>query len=330
MCFWGKKVIELKNATIAKNFINILRGPLKNMLALVLLCVILSLLTPKFLTASNLINVARQTSLNAIMALGASFVILTGGIDLSLGSVLAFSSVVTAGMLVQGTPTPIAILVGLSLGVFIGFLSGLIVAKLNVAPFITTLAMMTIGRGATKVFTEGKPITGLGNTFTFIGTGYVGPIPMPVIIMIIVFVSAWYVQNQTSYGRYIFAIGGNEEATRLSGVSTNLIKMSTYAISGMLAALSGLIIAARLDSAQPVAGDGAELDAIAAVVIGGVSLSGGKGRTSGVLIGALIIGVLNNGQNLLNVSPFYQQIVKGIVILIAVILDTLAKKKQAS
>ncbi|MHC1772489.1 MAG: ribose ABC transporter permease [Flexilinea sp.] len=324
--------MELINSMMSKSkiYINLSRiiDSTKNVLALVVLCVLLSILTPKFFTESNILNVLRQTSINAIMAIGVSFVILTGGIDLSVGSVLAFSAAIAAGQIKQDVNFIVAIIAGLIVGAIIGGISGIIVAKIKVAPFITTLAMMTIGRGATRVYTTGKPITGLGDSFAKIGAGYIGDLPIPVLITLIVFLIAWYIQNQTRFGRYVYAIGGNEEATRLSGVNVDRIKISVYAISGMMAALSGLIISARLDSAQPVAGDGAELDAIAAVVIGGVSLSGGKGSALGVLIGALIIGVLNNGQNLLNVSPFYQQIVKGLVILIAVIIDSYTKKSK--
>lgn len=294
---------------------------LKTLLGLLILVVLLSILTPRFLSVSNLTNVLRQTSINAIIAIGLTYVILTGGIDLSVGSIFALSSAVTAGLLVANVPVFIAISAGLLLGVLVGMLNGLLVTKGKVPPFIATLAMMTIIRGATLVYTGGQPITGLGDAFYWIGNGYIWIIPVPVILTVVVFAVGYYLLSQFKIGRYIFAIGGNEEASRLSGINTKYVKTIVYAISGLLAALSGIIIASRLNSAQPTAGQGAELDAIAAVVLGGTSLSGGQGGISGTIIGALIIGVLNNGLNLLNVSPFYQAIVKGVVILIAILID---------
>jgi ribose transport system permease protein len=298
---------------------------LKTLLGLIILVVLLSVLSPRFLSVSNLTNVLRQTSINAIIASGMTFVILTGGIDLSVGSIFAFASALTAGMLVNKVPAGLAIIMGLVMGAIAGTINGLFITRGRIPPFIATLATMTIFRGATLVYTNGEPITGLGEGFYWIGNKYVSIFPIPVIITIVVFLVSYYVLSQLKMGRYIFAIGGNEEASRLSGISTRNVKTSVYAISGMLAALSGIIITSRLNSAQPTAGSGAELDAIAAVVLGGTSLSGGQGGISGTIVGALIIGVLNNGLNLLNVSPFYQQIVKGIVILIAILLDSSEK-----
>lgn len=305
------------NKTINKQLIYKLRS----LIGLVGLTILLSILTPSFLTFSNFTNILRQTSLNAIIAVGMTFVILTGGIDLSVGSIFAFSSAVAAGILANGGSVIFAVLVGLGVGTILGVINGTIITTGKVAPFISTLAMMTILRGATLVYTDGQPITGLGDKFYYIGGGYLGNIPIPVIITFVVVAAGYYILSQTKTGRHIYAVGGNEEATRLSGIDTRYIKVIVYGISGLLAALSGIIIASRLNSAQPTAGQGAELDAIAAVVLGGTSLAGGQGSIIGTLIGALIIGFLNNGLNLLNVSPFYQLFVKGIVILIAILLD---------
>lgn len=293
----------------------------KTLIGLIGLAIILSILSPRFLTFSNLTNIFRQTSVNAIISVGMTFVILTGGIDLSVGSIFAFASAVTAGLLIKGAPVLVAIPVGLVIGTISGLFNGMVITKGKVPPFISTLAMMTILRGATLVYTKGQPITGLGDAFDYIGGGYIGVFPVPVIITLIVFGTGYYILSQYKIGRYIYALGGNEEAAKLSGINTNYIKNVCYGISGLLSALSGIIIASRLNSAQPTAGQGAELDAIAAVVLGGTSLSGGRGGVVGTLIGALIIGLLNNGLNLLNVSPFYQLIAKGMVILIAILLD---------
>lgn len=293
----------------------------RTLIGLLLLVVFLSILSPRFLTVANLTNVFRQTSVNMIIAIGMTFVILTGGIDLSVGSIFALSGALTAGMMVAGIPAFAAIILGMVLGGIMGACNGFLIAKGKVPAFIATLAMMTILRGATLVYTNGQPITGLGDDFYGIGNGYLLNIPIPVIVTGIVIILSYYLLFQYKIGRYIFALGGNEEASRLSGINTKGIKMLVYSISGILSALSGIIITSRLDSAQPTAGQGAELDAIAAVVLGGTSLSGGQGGVAGTVIGALIIGFLNNGLNLLNVSPFYQSIVKGIVILIAVLID---------
>lgn len=294
---------------------------LRTLLGLLILVVLLSILSPRFLSVSNFTNVLRQTSINAIIAVGLTFVILTGGIDLSVGSIFAFSSAITAGLIVAQVPAGIAIIIGLLVGAVVGMFNGVLITRGKVPPFIATLATMTIMRGATLVYSNGEPITGLGESFYWIGNKYVGVFPVPVVLTVVVFIIAYYILTQIKLGRYVYAIGGNEEASRLSGINTRRVKTIVYAISGLLAALSGIIITSRLNSAQPTAGQGAELDAIAAVVLGGTSLSGGQGGITGTIIGALIIGILNNGLNLLNVSPFFQLIVKGVVILIAILLD---------
>jgi ribose/xylose/arabinose/galactoside ABC-type transport system permease subunit len=290
-------------------------------LAFALLVVALSILSSSFLTVSNILNVARQVSINAIIAAGMTFVILTGGIDLSVGSVLAFSGAIIAGLLSTGRPVVLAILAGLTVGGLLGLVNGLIISRGKVQPFIATLAMLTIARGATLVYTDGRPITGLPDAFVWLGAGEVGQVPVPVIIMALVFALCYIVLTRTVLGRYVYAIGGNEEAARLSGVNVTFYKTLVYVISGVLSTTSAIILTARLNSAQPTAGSGFELDAIAAVVLGGTTLAGGEGGIGGTLLGAFIIGVLNNGLNLLNVSSFYQQVVKGVVILLAVLLD---------
>ncbi|MGG0795108.1 ribose ABC transporter permease [Brevibacillus laterosporus] len=293
-------------------------GPL---LGLFLLVIILSIVSSDFLTVSNIFNVLRQVSINALIAFGMTFVILTGGIDLSVGSTLALSSALSAGLMASGGDPFLAIVVGLLAGLVMGAFNGILVAKGNVAPFIATLATMTVFRGLTLVYTEGKPITGLPDTFGLVGKSFFLQIPMPVIWMLLSFVALYFILKHTTFGRHVYALGSNEEATRLSGVSTTKVKIWVYSISGLFASLAGIILTSRLNSAQPTAGTSYELDAIAAVVLGGTSLSGGKGWIVGTLIGAMIIGVLNNGLNLLNVSSFYQLVAKGAVILIAVLLD---------
>ncbi len=292
-------------------------------LGLILLIVIVSVLNPSFLEPLNILNLLRQVSINALIAFGMTFVILTGGIDLSVGAILALSSALTAGMIVSGVDPILAIFIGCILGGLMGIVNGLFITKGKMAPFIVTLATMTIFRGLTLVYTGGNPITGLGENelFQLFGRGYFLGIPVPAITMMITFIVLYIVLHKTPFGRKTYAIGGNEKAALISGIKVPRVKVMIYGLSGMLAALAGAILTSRLNSAQPTAGTSYELDAIAAVVLGGTSLAGGKGRIVGTLIGALIIGTLNNGLNLLGVSSFYQMVVKGIVILFAVLLD---------
>ncbi|MFX0557780.1 ABC transporter permease [Maribacter sp. CXY002] len=304
----------------------------QSIIALVVLCIVLTLLSDKFLTPENGWNIMRQISINVCISVGMTLVILTKGIDLSVGSMLAFAGAITAGLLKNGIEIPSlnvfigftvfgAILAGLVMGGALGTFNGWMITKFKVPPFVATLAMLTIARGATMLWTGGFPITGFGEGFAFIGTGWFLGIPMPVWITAIVVIFAIVLTNKTVFGRHIYAIGGNESAARLSGININKVKIWVYAIAGILAAVGGIILTSRLDSAQPNAGMSYELDSIAAVVIGGTSLSGGRGSIMGTVQGALIIGVLNSGLVLLNVSPFWQQIIKGFVILIAVIMD---------
>lgn len=295
-------------------------GPL---LGLIILIVIVTILNPSFIEPLNILNLLRQVSINALIAFGMTFVILTGGIDLSVGSILALSSAVMANFMVSGWDPIIAIILGCLLGGILGAINGLLITKGRMAPFIATLATMTIFRGLTLVYTNGNPITGLGNqaAFQFLGRGYLFGIPVPAITMLIVFAILWIILHKTPFGRKTYAIGGNEKASIISGIKVDRIKIMIYALIGLLSALAGAILTSRLNSAQPTAGTSYELDAIAAVVLGGTSLTGGRGRIVGTLIGALIIAILNNGLNLLGVSSFYQMVVKGIVIAIAVLLD---------
>lgn len=308
---------DIKN----KNFLEIL-NKFKTGIGLLILVIVLSLMSPYFLTIPNLLNIVRQVSIIAIISFGMTMVILTGGIDLSVGSMLAFSGAIAAGMMVNsGLNVFLAILIGLAAGTALGLFNGIAVAKAKLPAFIVTLAMMTIARGFTLIYTNGRPISGFKESFRFFGAGYLAKIPIPVVIMFIFLVVIFVLLKKTPLGRYIYAIGGNEKATKLSGINTDKIKIAVYGLNGFLAAASGIILTSRLNSAQPMAGEGYELDAIAAVVLGGTSLSGGRGGVIGTIIGALIIAVLNNGLNLLNVSSFYQLVAKGAVILLAVFLD---------
>ncbi len=311
----------------------------QSLIALFILCLALSFLSDKFLTASNTWNVLRQISVNICISVGMTFVVLTAGIDLSVGSVLALSGAITAGLLKSGIELPGsnlfigftisgAILAGMVTGSLLGCFNGWIITKFKVPPFVATLGMLTIARGLTMLWTKGYPISGLGNHFAYIGSGWLLGIPVLVWIACITVVTAVFISNKTIFGRYIFAIGGNENASRLSGININKVKLMVYSIAGLLAAVGGIMVASRLDSAQPNAGMGYELDSIAAVVIGGTSLSGGRGSIPGTVLGAVIIGVLNNGLVLLDVSPFWQQVVKGLVILLAVIVDKANSKVE--
>ena len=295
------------------------------LIGLIGLITVFSLLSERFFTISNMLIVMRQTSIVAFLAVGMSFVILGAGIDLSLGSVLAFSGAVAAGVMQNGGIF-FGILAGLALGAALGAFSGLVITKLRIPAFIATLAMMAIARGGTLVYTDGRPITGLPSSFAFLGRGYIGNIPFPIILMLAIFVMAYIILKLTRFGRYVYATGGNINAARASGIKVDNIIISNFTISGFLSGLTGIVLASRLNSAQPTAGMGYELDAIAAVVLGGTNLFGGEGELWGTLVGAFIMGILNNGLNMLNVSSFYQQVVKGIVILIAVTVAQSGKK----
>jgi len=296
---------------------------------LIILIIVLWILSPHFLTISNLLNVAQQTSINAVIAVGLTFVIISGGIDLSVGSILAFSGICLGSAMQSGFPIPLAILVSLGIGLLCGLVNGTLITRGKLPPFISTLGMMSVARGFALLFTQGRPVSGFPEDFRFLATGEVLRIPMPVIIMIVVYLIAHFLLTRTKLGRYTYAMGGNEEAAVLSGINVKLYKTMVYGLCGMLSGLAAVILTARLNSAQPIAGIMYELDAIAASVIGGTSLMGGEGTIVGTLIGAFIMGVLRNGLNLLGVSSYIQQIVIGSVIIIAVLVDMALKKNKS-
>ncbi|MGL5053517.1 MAG: ribose ABC transporter permease [Cetobacterium sp.] len=300
----------------------------KPLIGLIVFSIIVSFLNPRFLSSGNILNILRQTSINSVLAIGMTLVILTGGIDLSVGSILALTGAFGAKLITSGMNPVLAVVIAIIIGGIFGLLNGALISYLKLQPFIVTLVSMTLLRGATLVFTNGKPIPvrAGGDFFDNIGGGYLFNIPIPIYIMIALFFVGSYVLNNLKFGRYIYAIGGNEEATKLSGINTNKYKTLVYGVCGATAALAGVIITSRLGSAQPTAGSGYELDAIAAVVLGGTSLAGGVGSIVGTALGAVIIGVLSNALNLLNVSSYYQMMVKALVILIAVLIDKKSSK----
>lgn len=310
---------------------------IKPLAALLLMTAAMAVLSDNFVSSDNFFNVLRQVSVNLCISVGMTMVILTGGIDLSVGSVLALSGAVAAGLSKNGLSFPGAdlfvgvtfwgsILAALITGAALGAFNGWVITRFKLPPFVATLAMMTIARGLTMLYTKGFPITGLGECFSFLGTGWFMGVPMPVWVAVLFVLFFAFFMRRTRMGRYIYAIGGNPKASLLSGIRVNRVILGVYTLAGILSAVAGLMVTARLDSAQPNAGSGYELDSIAAVVIGGSSLSGGKGSIAGTVVGVLIIGVLNNGLVLLSVSPFWQQVIKGLVILGAVILDKVGSR----
>ncbi len=299
-------------------------------IAFLLLSLILSISNQYFLTPGNISNVLLQTSINGVLAIGMTFVILTRGIDLSVGSVVALAGIVSASFAttsaaaaMPGSPYPfyVALAVGLLVGVACGALVGLIVSRFAVPAFVATLGMLSAARGLTLIYGGGRPVPALTPEFRWIGTGDVFGVPMPVCLLLSVFAVSWWILTRTRFGRYIYAVGGNPHAAKTSGINVTGIRFLVYVISGGLSGLGGMMLAARTGSALPQAGIAYELDAIAAVVIGGTSLSGGVGRITGTLIGALIIGVMNNGLDLMGIQSYYQQVLKGALIVGAVMLD---------
>lgn len=286
------------------------------------MCVLLSIISPFFFTSRNFLNILLQTSINTIVAVGETFVILTAGIDLGVGSVVALSGVFLGGAMKAGWLIPFAVMVGIAVGSLTGFFNGVIIAKGRVPPFVATLGMMSMARGLALIYTKGQSIYVFPQSFLkFFGTGYLWIIPMPAVIAITTVVISHYILSQTRFGRYIYAIGGNIEAAKLSGINVNKILILVYTCAGITYALGGAVLTGRLNSAQPIGGVGYELDAIAAAVIGGASLMGGRGTVWGTVFGALIMGVLRNGLNLLNVSCYIQQCFIGLIIIIAVLID---------
>ncbi|MDQ0741012.1 ABC transporter permease [Pseudomonas sp. W4I3] len=304
------------------NLARLLRSPaFYPFVGLVVVTLVMILASDTFLTASNLSNIARQVSINAIIAVGMTCVILTGGIDLSVGPVMALSGTLTAGLMVAGVPPGLAIGAGMLVGVAFGIGNGLFVAYLHMPPIIVTLATMGIARGLGLMYTDGYPISGLPEWFAFFGRSSVFGMQVPILIMLLTYLAAYVLLQHTRIGRYIYAIGGNEEAVRLSGVRAARFKLLVYGISGLTAAIAGLVLTSRLMSGQPNAGVSFELDAIAAVVLGGASIAGGRGVIVGTLLGAMLLGVLNNGLNMLGVSPYVQSVIKGGIILLAIFIS---------
>lgn len=298
--------------------------------AFLVLCVFLSVF-PKtsgsFFTRQNIFNVLRQISTNLFLACGMTMVIILGGIDLSVGSIIALSGCISAGCVARyNLPLPIALLMGLLVGLLVGMFNGAVISKTTIPAFIVTLATMNIAKGLAYVYTGGSPVRVVTKEWQFLGAGYVGIFPTPVVILVIVLIITAIIMNKTKMGRHMYAVGGNQQAAEFSGIKVEKVKFFVHAFSGLMAGLAGIVLASRMYSGQPTAGDGAEMDAIAAVVVGGTSMAGGSGKIGGTIIGGLIIGVLNNGLNLLNVNSFWQYVVKGVVILLSVFLDYFRNK----
>ena len=298
--------------------------------ALLIFITFLSFASPYFLTSDNLLNIFRQISIIAIIAVGGTFVIVSRGLDLSVGSLVALTGVIIAILIKANVNIVVALIIGLIAATFVGFINGLIISKIGISPIITTLAMLMILRGVSLVISGGRSIYDLPNAFGYIGKGYWGPIPIPVVIVFLIYILFHFLLTRTVFGRYIKAIGGNEQAANTAGINYQKIRLIVYTLAGFLTGLSGIILASRLQSGQPAAGEGLEISVIAAVLLGGASLQGGAASLLGTALGALIIGIIQNGLNLLNVSPFYQSIVKGAVILIAVLIDRVRAVKAGS
>ncbi|MEE2861146.1 MAG: ABC transporter permease [Paracoccus sp. (in: a-proteobacteria)] len=289
------------------------------LVGLIVVSVLMGFASDNFFTISNLLNVLRQVSVVGILAVGMTFVILTGGIDLSVGAVMALAGTMAAGLMVNmGLPGGVGLLAALAVGLGLGVFNGFMVAWGKMPSIIVTLATMGIARGLGLIYSGGYPISGLPGWVSWFGVGRIGIIPVPVIIMLIIYLVAWLVLQRTPFGRHVYAIGGNETAARLSGVRTRMVKLSVFAISGVTAALASIVLTGRLMSGQPNAGVGFELDAIAAVVLGGTAIAGGRGLILGTLIGAVLLGILNNGLNLVGINPYMQDVIKGLIILLAI------------
>lgn len=299
-------------------------------IVLLILVVALSFTSPAFLTKSNILTMLRQLSINGIVAVGMTFVIITGGIDLSVGSIIALAGIVACNFAHPDTyPVILPIVIGIAIGVVCGLINGTVYAKGNVVPFIATLGMMTVARGLTQVYNNGMPVINVSDTYGVIGGGYVAGMPIPILIFIAMILLGIFILNYTKFGRYVYALGGNEQAARVSGINVTKIKVAVYGISGLLASLAGIVLSSRVMAGTVVAGTGYELDAIAAVAIGGTSMAGGSGSIIGTTAGVLIIGVMNNGLDLLNISSYYQQIIKGIIIVAAVYFDVRSHSKHS-
>ena len=306
-----------------------LSGNLSILLGLIALCIFFSFASPKFLTAKNFVNMLLQVTSIGTVAIGGLFVILTGGIDLSAGAMSAFIGLLMSGFCVDnGFPVAVAIILGIVVGIALGYAIGLSITKLGLTAFIVTLAMQSMLRGLSLVYSQGTTIFGMPDSFNYIGGGMIGSVPVPVILMLILFALAHYVLTYTAFGHYIYAVGGNREAAYLAGINVKKVERLAYVIAGGMTAIAALIITGRLGAAIPDAADGLEFSAISAIVIGGASLSGGKGNILGTFIGVLIIGVLNNGLNLLNVSLFWSKFAQGLIIFIAVLIDAVSQRRS--
>lgn len=300
------------------------------LIGLATLCIILTVATDSFATGSNMINILRQASTNANLAFGLTFAIMLGGIDLSVGSILALAGTLSAGFITKNNmPVPVAVFLSVAIGTAMGFINGAIIATTKMPPFIATLAMMQIGRGAAYVYANGQPVRAMVDAYNIIGTGYLFGIPLPVVYTVVFFILCWILLNRTRFGRYVYAVGGNPKAAEFSGINIGNVYLGVYTLIGFLSAVTGVVLCARMSSGQPTAGNGAEMDAIAATVLGGTSMTGGSGYLGGTLIGVLIIAVMDNGLNLLGINSFWQLIAKGIVILLAVYIDILKERRKA-
>lgn len=312
-------------------FIKYFKDNIGIIIALIAMCIFLVIFPVTrntFMTQKNIFNILRQNSTNLFLATGMSMVIILGGIDLSVGSVIALSGCIAAGCVVKlGLPEVVGFAAALLVGAAVGMFNGLVISKTDIPPFIVTLASMNITKGIVLVYTEGAPIRCMTDAFKFPGAGYIGPVPMAVILMVIIYIIAALIMNKTQLGRHMYAVGGNPQAAKFSGIHVSKVKFLIYTYTGIMAGLAGIVTASRMYSGQPTSGNGAEMDAIASVVIGGTSMSGGSGRLGGTLIGVLIIGVLNNGLNLMGVNSNWQYIVKGLVILLAVYVDFIRNRK---
>lgn len=314
-----KSVADIPVLTRIKNFI----GDYGIIVIFAALFLALAVIAPNFLTVDNLVNVMRQSSIIGIVAIGMTFVMITAGIDLSVGSVVGLAGLTTAMIATTDSPwsLPLALLGGLLVGLIIGFLNGLAVVWLAIVPFLATLATMAVVRSSALVITNGEPTTGVNEALQWLGSGFIGPVPVPVLVFLIIALIADYTLSRTRFGRHVYAVGGNEESAQKVGISTRRVLLSVYMISGMLAALAGVVLTARLDGAAPLAGVGYELQAIAAVVIGGTSLFGGIGTIRGTVLGVLLVSIAMNGLNLMNVSSYYQQGIQGLILVLAVLLN---------
>lgn len=289
--------------------------------------ILASILSPTFLTEANLTNVLRQVVVVSLLACGVTFIIILGHIDVSLGSVLALCGVLAASVMAMTGSVILAVVAGIAVGILTGIVNGFVITFFRIPSFIMTLAMTTVARGLVLLYTGGSPVTGLGD-FKVIGQGSLGPVPISVLILVAVVVVSWILLNKTKFGRYVYAVGGNERAARASGIDPDSIVVKAFIFNGILCGIAGIVLMSRINSGQPAGGVGYEFDAITAVVVGGTSLMGGTGTITGTIIGSMIIGVINNILNLMNVSSYWQQIIKGLIIAIAVILDVWTKSAR--